>query len=183
MKKRLLAAALACVLLSGCGETAGTPVFSEAQTEEKVIAYVPLDDRPDNVERVEYLAESLGYTLEMPELDRYRTRLDHQPLNENGTQYGDLAALYEWVLDQEAAGCDRYILSLDQLLSGGLVNSRHTAETLTVTLSNGRSVTDAELLEELLAALAEDENNQVWLLDSVMRLAPTVGYAGFGLEE
>ena len=66
MKKRLLAAALACVLLSGCGETAGTPVFSEAQTEEKVIAYVPLDDRPDNVERVEYLAESLGYTLEMP---------------------------------------------------------------------------------------------------------------------
>ena len=183
MKKRLLAAALACVLLSGCGETAGTPVFSEAQTEEKVIAYVPLDDRPDNVERVEYLAESLGYTLEMPELDRHRTRLDHQPLNENGTQYGDLAALYEWVLDQEAAGCDRYILSLDQLLSGGLVNSRHTAETLTVTLSNGRSVTDAELLEELLAALAEDENNQVWLLDSVMRLAPTVGYAGFGLEE
>ena len=31
--------------------------------------------------------------------------------------------------------------------------------------------------------LAADENNRVWLLDSVMRLAPTVGYAGFGLEE
>lgn len=182
MKKRLLAAALACALLSGCGGTA--EILALPETEEgETIAYVPLDDRPDNVERVVYLAESLGYTLELPELDLYRTRLDHQPRNENDTQYGNLAALYEWVLDQEAAGCDRYILSLDQLLSGGLVNSRHTAETLAVTLSDGRSMKDTELLEGLLAALAADENNRVWLLDSVMRLAPTVGYAGFGIEE
>ena len=104
MKKRLLAAALICVLLSGCGTGAELPVLPETAEEERVIAYVPLDDRPDNVERVVYLAESLGYTLEMPELDLYRTRLDHQPLNENGTQYGDMAVLYEWVLDQEAAG-------------------------------------------------------------------------------
>ena len=55
-----------------------------------------------------------------PEGDLYRTRLDGQPPNENGTQYGDRGALYEWVAKQEAAGCDRYILSLDQLLSGGL---------------------------------------------------------------
>lgn len=54
-----------------------------------VIAYVPLDDRPDNAERVVYLAESLGYELAMPERDLYRTRLDGQPPNENGTQYGD----------------------------------------------------------------------------------------------
>lgn len=80
---------------------------------------MPLDDRPDNVERVVYLAESLGYMLEMPERDWYRTKLDGQPLNENGTQYGDLGRLYGWVLEQEAAGCDRYVLSMDQLLSGG----------------------------------------------------------------
>ena len=182
MKKRILAAALACVLLAGCGVR--TPAPAEETPEERpVIAYVPLDDRPDNVERVVYLAESLGYTLDMPEADLYRTRLDSQPLNENGTQYGDMAALYEWVLDRETAGCDRYILSLDQLLSGGLVNSRHTAETLTVTLSDGTVMTDAELLEALMEALSADGNNQVWLLDSVMRLAPTVGYAGFGVEE
>ena len=131
MKKRILAAALACVLLAGCGVR--TPAPAEETPEERpVIAYVPLDDRPDNVERVVYLAESVGYSLVMPEADLYRTRLDGQPTNENGTQYGDIAALYEWVLDQEAAGCDRYILSMDQLLSGGLVNSRHTAETLAV---------------------------------------------------
>ena len=182
MKKRILAAALACVLLAGCGVR--TPAPAEETPEERpVIAYVPLDDRPDNVERVVYLAESVGYSLVMPEADLYRTRLDGQPTNENGTQYGDIAALYEWVLDQEAAGCDRYILSMDQLLSGGLVNSRHTAETLTVTLSDGAVMTDRELLGGLLTALAADENNRVWLLDSVMRLAPTVGYAGFGIEE
>ena len=182
MKKRILAAVLVCALLAGCGRQAAAPA-EETPEERPVIAYVPLDDRPDNVERVVYLAESVGYTLAMPEADLYRTRLDGQPANENGTQYGDLAALYEWVLAQEAAGCDRYMLSMDQLLSGGLVNSRHTAESLTVTLSDGRTMTDTELLERLLTALAADGNNRVWLLDSVMRLAPTVGYAGFGIEE
>ena len=183
MNKRILAALLACLLLTGCGARRTEPLSEEPAAEGEHIAYVPLDDRPDNVERVVYLAESLGYTLDMPEADLYRTRLDSQPLNENGTQYGDMAALYEWVLDRETAGCDRYILSLDQLLSGGLVNSRHTAETLTVTLSDGTVMTDAELLEALMEALSADGNNQVWLLDSVMRLAPTVGYAGFGVEE
>ena len=182
MKKRILAAVLVCALLAGCGRQAAAPA-EETPEERPIIAYVPLDDRPDNVERVVYLAESVGYTLAMPEADLYRTRLDGQPANENGTQYGDLAALYEWVLAQEAAGCDRYMLSMDQLLSGGLVNSRHTAESLTVTLSDGRTMTDTELLERLLTALAADRNNRVWLLDSVMRLAPTVGYAGFGIEE
>ena len=181
--KKLLAAGMACLLLAGCGAERTEPLDAEPAAAGAVIAYVPLDDRPDNVERVAYLAESLGYVLEMPEADLYRTRLDGQPLNENGTQYGDMAALYEWVLAQEAAGCDRYILSLDQLLSGGLVNSRHTAGTLTVTLSDGTELTDTDLLLRLLTALAADEDNRVWLLDSVMRLAPTAGYAGFGLEE
>nr|WP_326185386.1 DUF4127 family protein [uncultured Oscillibacter sp.] len=181
--KKILAAALACLLLAGCGATRTEPLDEGPEAEGAVIAYVPLDDRPDNVERVVYLAESLGYQLAMPEADLYRTRLDGQPLNENGTQYGDMAALYEWVLAQEAAGCDRYILSVDQMLSGGLVNSRHTAETLTATLSDGTEMTDGDMLAWMLRSLSEDPDNRVWLLDSVMRLAPTTGYAGFGLEE
>lgn len=183
MKKRLLAAVLACLLLAGCGPRRTEPLAAEPAAEGAVIAYVPLDDRPDNEERVVYLAESLGYTLVMPERDLYRTRLDGQPLNGNGTQCGDIGRLYEWVLEQEAAGCDRYILSMDQMLSGGLVNSRHTAETLTAALSDGSGMTDMELMTALLGELARDGNNHVWLLDSVMRLAPTTGYAGFGLEE
>ena len=183
MKQRLLAAMLACLLLSGCGAVRTEPVDQEsAPTDEPVIAYVPLDDRPDNVERAVYLADSLGYELSMPEADDYRTRLQDQPLNENGTQYGDRADLYEWVLAQEAAGCDRYILSLDQLLSGGLVNSRSLWESEPVTLSDGTTITEEALLDNLLTALAADADNQVWLLESVMRLAPTVGYDHWDLE-
>lgn len=180
MKQRILAALLACLLLSGCAQT---PTYTaEEEVNGPAVAYVPLDDRPDNVERVQYLAWSLGYDLQMPQADDYRTRLQGQPLNENGTQYGDRADLYEWVLAQEESGCDRYILSMDQLLSGGLVNSRSMWEHEAVTLSDGTILTEPELLSLLLETLARDGNNQVWLLDSVMRLAPTVGYDHWDLD-
>ena len=185
-KSRLLAAALACVLgLTGCGPRRTEPGPEPAGPEAaETVAYVPLDDRPDNVERVEYLAESLGYALAMPERDWYRTALDGQPLNENGTQCGDMGRLYEWVLEQEEAGCDRYILSLDQLMFGGLVNSRAvTAEVCAVTLPNGGTIHLQKLLENMMEVLSSDPDNVVWLLDSVMRLAPTVGYQGGTLEE
>lgn len=38
------------------------------------------------------------------------------------------------------------------------------------------------MIDGLLDALAADPGKEVWLLDSVMRLAPTVGYAGGTLE-
>ncbi len=180
MKRQLLALILLCSLLTGCGAKPVT--LAPAEDSAPAIAYVPLDDRPDNVERVIYLAESLGYTLLMPEADDYRTRLSGQPLNENGTQSGDRADLCEWVLAQEAAGCDRFILSMDQLLSGGLVNSRSMAAHEVITLSDGTELTELELLESLIQTLAADENNQVWLLESIMRLAPTVGYDHWDLE-
>ena len=74
MKKRILAAALCLALLSGCG--ARPPLdLPDAESDRAVIAYVPLDDRPDNVGRVEYLAESLGYVLNMPEEWMFKTLL------------------------------------------------------------------------------------------------------------
>ena len=125
MKRKLLSGVLALVMLAGCtAPVPDTQKLPDADVEETRGAYVPLDDRPVNTDRVEYLAGSLGYELVMPDAEDYRTRLDEQPLGESGLKYGDRAALYEWVLEQEESGCDRYILSLDQLLSGGLVNSR-----------------------------------------------------------
>ena len=183
--KRLWAALLALTLLAGCGYQRPEPLpYPEPAASEpgKTIAYVPLDDRPDNVERVEYLAESLGYALAMPEKVLYRTALDHQPKNFDSLQRGEPWSLFTWVYEQEAAGCDRYILSLDQLHSGGLVSSRClTGDELD--LPGGGTIQVHSMLENLLTKLAEDENNVVWLLDSVMRLAPTVGYEGGTLEE
>ncbi|WP_298033578.1 DUF4127 family protein [uncultured Dysosmobacter sp.] len=181
-RNKLLAAMLACLLLTGCGAKRTEPLAEEPAAEGPEIAYVPLDDRPDNVERVVYLAESLGYTLAMPEAVLYQTRLDGQPRNFDSLQRGEPWSLFTWVLEQEAEGCDRYILSLDQLCSGGLVSSRAMTED-TLELPGGGTVLASQLIEELLTALAADKNNVVWLLDSVMRLAPTVGYEGGTLEE
>ena len=183
--KRLWAAVLALVLLAGCapGRTEPLPYPEPAASEPgKTIAYVPLDDRPDNVERVVYLAESLGYALAMPEKVLYRTALDGQPKNFDSLQRGEPWSLFTWVLEQEEAGCDRYILSLDQLHSGGLVASRSMTG-YDIELPGGGTVQVHSMLEKLLTALSADENNVVWLLDSVMRLAPTVGYEGGTLEE
>lgn len=188
MKKRLLAAGLACLLLAGCGPVRTEPVQPEPAAEGTAIAYVPLDDRPDNEERVVYLAESLGYTLVMPERDLYHTALDGQPLNSNGTQCGDRGALFQWVMEQEKTGCDRYVLSMDQLLSGGLVHSRamfnHEDISFWEEGSNQlQTMTEYQIMGSLLSTLTTDPENRVWLLDSVMRLAPTVGYQGGTLEE
>ena len=183
--KRLWAAVLALVLLAGCapGRTEPLPYPEPAASEPgKTIAYVPLDDRPDNVERVVYLAESLGYALAMPEKVLYRTALDGQPKNFDSLQRGEPWSLFTWVLEQEAAGCDRYILSLDQLHSGGLVASRSMTG-YDLEIPGGGTVQVHSMLEKLLTALSADENNVVWLLDSVMRLAPTVGYEGGTLED
>ena len=72
MKRQLLALILLCSLLTGCGAKPVT--LAPAEDSAPAIAYVPLDDRPDNVERVIYLAESLGYTLLMPEEDKTELR-------------------------------------------------------------------------------------------------------------
>ena len=153
MKKRILAAALACLLLAGCGVRRTEPVAEEPAAEGAEIAYVPLDDRPDNVERVVYLAESLGYQLVMPEETLYRTALDGQPKNFDSLQRGEPWSLLTWVLEQEAAGCDRYILSLDQLHSGGLVSSRSMTGD-EVPLPGGGTTSASELMDSLLSALA-----------------------------
>ena len=110
MKRRFLAAALACALLTGCGPVRTEPADTEsAPADEPVIAYVPLDDRPDNAERVVYLADSLGYELLLPEADDYRTALDGQPLTQK--QLADRC-------EQDAAAMSR---TLDKMQQAGLV--------------------------------------------------------------
>ncbi len=130
------------------------------------IAYIPLDNRPVNTVRVDLIARSAGITLIMPDESLYRTALDGQPLNPNGTQHGDGSALLDWLEECEA---DYYIISLDQILSGGLVNSRRLS-----------GITDEfERVDRLFEIL---EGKKTILYDTVMRLAPTVGYDGCTLK-
>lgn len=181
MYKKILPLLLALtLLLSACGTVRTKPgTAPTTQDDTAKIAYVPLDDRPNNYECMVYMAQSLDYELLMPEYDDFSTVLDGQP----GTAAGDRAALYDWLKSCENDGCDRYIIFMDQLLSGGLCASRSGEVNGTVTLSDGTVVTETELLEMTLELLRSDDNNRVWLLDSVMRLAPTIGYDGYTAED
>ncbi len=197
MKKKILIACAAALILMAAAAAAwyyrpARPIDNvlehldvEAETVAQwrnVIAYVPLDDRTDNMEDVVYLAEASGYRIVMPEGDVYCTKLDGQKPNKNGTQYGDREALMEWVKEMDAQGCDLFLMSLDQLFSGGLVHSRYTRGEDLV-FDDGRTMSEMEAFDEYILALTEDPKNRVYLFDSVVRLASTVAYEGFGIDE
>lgn len=153
--------------MGACGKESGTG--EEGGYENRsVVAYVPMDDRPVNIDRVEYLAESLDYTLVMPDADLYKTHLDNQEVNSNGTQYGDRNAILQWLKTTEA---DEYVVSLDQVLSGGLVESRiFTEEDLRETY---------RIIDDLLEVIGD---KRAVVTDTVVRLASTLGYGGYGTD-
>ncbi len=135
------------------------------------IAYIPIDNRPVNFDRAKMLAKSVGVELLMPEEDLFRTALDNMTPNKNGTSYGDRQALLDW-LKKTDKECDYFVLSLDQLLSGGLVASRW--------LDNTDLAFEYEIADYIISLA---KNNTVVLFDTVMRLASTVNFEGYQMNE
>ena len=149
----------------------------------RVIAYIPLDDRTDNLEDVVYAAEASGWEIVMPPRDWFRTALDGQPRNENGAPYGNREALFEWARDMGRAGCHTFIFSLDQLFSGGLANSRAVRETWPLSFSKRETMDETAAFQKYILPLAKNKKNNLYLFDSLARLSPTVGYLGVGEAE
>ena len=143
---------------------------------DKFVAYIPLDDRPINVDRVKYLSESMGYTLKIPDADLYSTKLDGNGTNSNGTKYGNPESLARWLYEMEKSGCDYYIISLDQLFSGGLVGSRY------LTL-NDEKIFDMDYVKQIFENLVNNSSNKIYLYDSVMRLASTLDFEGYTIDD
>ena len=135
------------------------------------VAYIPLDNRPVNKDRVEYLAQSVGIQLLIPEEHLYRTALDNMSPNPDGSTIGNRQALLEWIREADKT-CDYFIISLDQMLSGGLVGSRW--------LNNTDLTFEYEVADEIIRLC---KNNTVYLFDTVMRLASTVNYGGYQMDE
>ena len=130
--------------------------------------YIPLDDRPVNVERMKMLSEGLNVNLIMPDADLHRTHLDNQLLNSNKTQIGDPEKLLEFIKSQDINSIDAFIISLDQMTSGGLVGSRANYES---------DITDElRIVEEMIEFIGD---KPLYLLDTVMRLASTDGFKGY----
>lgn len=157
-------------------EASSLPSDESSMEEQKTevtparVAYIPIDNRPVNKDRVEYLAQSVGIELIMPKEEHYRTALDNMNPNADGSTIGNREELLKWLRDMDET-CDYFIISLDQALSGGLVGSRW--------LSN----TDLTFEYEIADAIIElCKNNTVFLFDTVMRLASTVDYQGYDLD-
>lgn len=139
--------------------------------EQKAVAYIPLDHRAVCKERAIYLAQSVGIELVMPEEHLYRTAMDNMEPNPDGSAMGNRKALLEWLREADKT-CDAFVISLDQMLSGGLASSRW--------LDNTDLTFEYAVIDEI-ASLCE--NNTVLLFDTVMRHASTVDYQGLTLDD
>lgn len=144
------------------------------------LVYVPIDDRPCNNERVIGAARAMGVELIMPHNDMIMNRLDDQPTSSFDDRHWksmyitDFLEAYSY--DADIKG---YILSMDHLLSGGLIYSR-------TNMSDYQSLyNERETIEKVLGTSTTDGlvgNKPVYLIDSVMRLASTVGKDGYDMD-
>ena len=157
----------------------GAQVFAAEPENSMTVLYIPLDNRPFHYDRMILMAESLEMTLLMPEEDLFSTKLDGQEPNANGTQYGDRALLLQFLMDY-ADKADVILLSLDQLLSGGLMNSRCMEEMEPIVMPNGTEYTEYDVID-MIAKLAQDKT--VYVIDSVLRLATSNEFGGYVLSD
>ncbi len=141
--------------------------------EGKVISYVPMDDRDIYTTRLIYLADSGGYDLQMPDSKAYKTHIDRGENSYNGfnTKYGNPLKTAQWLLEQEEAGCNYYIISLDQLFSGGLLGSEYLSDEDID--KYGEAMTKAKRAFEKIIS---KEENHVYLIDTVMGINETAGF-------
>ena len=144
----------------------------------KVIAYIPLDNRPVNIDRAQYLAESAGFNLLMPPEELYSTEVDNADTTDvYESAVGDPVALFSWLQENED-NADYFVISLDQLLSGGLVGSRDYAGIDDLTAETGADydpnlVFEGQVIDYLAGLVTRKD---VVLFDSQMRLASTPSF-------
>lgn len=139
---------------------------------EKQIVYIPLDDRPVCYKRVELLAKSTGLQVIIPPKELIKTVLDGQPKTIYNKTCGDIYELKKWFLNLNHSEINYYIICIDQILSGGLVNSRHDYYQ---TFDQAKEFIDVYLDKSII------KDKKVILIDSVDRLACTCGYDGCDL--
>ncbi|WP_340020863.1 DUF4127 family protein [Paenibacillus sp. FSL K6-1096] len=152
----------------------------------KNVLYVPLDDRPVNLDDVIVQGRSAGIHVIAPAAAYIKNRLDSQKtssgtvlLTTSSPAYGDTAAIRQFVLDH-AASVDGFILSADMLVYGGLIGSRRLR-----TDAGGAypayDATATDLLDVIREVKQAHPDKPVYVLDTVMRLATTAFAEGLDL--
>ncbi|MDO3408213.1 DUF4127 family protein [Saccharibacillus sp. CPCC 101409] len=153
----------------------------------KKIVYIPLDDRPANLDDVVLQGKGAGLEVLAPPAGAIRNRLDDRAevegtevVGTSGASYGDPSAVRRFLLDH-AAQADGFIVSVDMLAYGGLIGSRR----LQSDPGGDYPAYDpqATLLLDTIAGLKKDyPDKPVFVLDTIMRLATTTMAEGLTLE-
>lgn len=133
----------------------GTPVSLPPKAPERRVLLVPLDSRPPCTRFVADAARIVNVEVLLPPAD----------ILDDYLRAGDTAALADWTR-ANLAGCDAAILSVDQLLHGGLLAARRAEKT----------PADAEALLSLLTEL-RDAHPQVplYAFSILPRMTPPDG--------
>ncbi len=147
--------ALVCAFFAWPQNDSGVPVSAEFPTIRRRVLLVPLDSRPPCGRFVQDAGRIAGIEVVLPPaelLDEY-----FRP--------GDTAALQAWTMEH-LAGFDAAILSVDQLLHGGLIASRQAKKT----------VDDENALLEFLHRLrAAHPNIPLYAFSILPRMTPPDG--------
>lgn len=147
-RRLILLVALCC--LSGWTLTACQPP-TPPQRNHRVLL-LPLDSRPVNTQQVALLARLAGYDLLLPPaelLDKY-------------TRPGDTAGLLEWLGDNLPT-VDAAIIATNQLLTGGLIASRHPDSYADL----------GDRLQQLTTLLRQCREQEITVLTVLPRQLPT----------
>ncbi|CAM4387108.1 DUF4127 family protein [Paenibacillus tarimensis] len=151
------------------------------------VLYVPLDDRPVNLDDVVTLGRSAGMKVLTPDRSDVQNRLDTKAdadgsvlLATSSPVYGCTANIRQFILDH-ASKADGFIISTDMLAYGGLIGSRRLRS------SGGGNYPEYDdqttwLLDVIRLVKQSYPDKPVFVLDTIMRLATTTFVEGLDYE-
>ncbi|MEI0739705.1 DUF4127 family protein [Paenibacillus sp. JTLBN-2024] len=149
----------------------------------KKVLYVPLDDRPCNLDDVVVQARAAGIQVITPDAEDVKNRLDTEADAEGNTLldthspvFGDTDRIRRFI-QKHILAVDGFIISSDMLAYGGLIGSRRFRT------SGGGTYPDYDpettgLLDVIREIKQTCPHKPVYVLDTIMRLATTVFVEG-----
>lgn len=147
--------------------------YDTSHTNKKIMV-IPLDDRPINTTTVEKIALSSGIEVVMPPYELFATSLQKNKKGE-GSSSGNRKAINEWIV-KHSEEVDGFIISLDQLHSGGLVESRNVYSKYPLEES-------IKLLDVIYKLKEQYPNKPLYVFDTVLRIATNTNYEGLTVHD
>ncbi|GIO32224.1 MULTISPECIES: DUF4127 family protein [Paenibacillus] len=149
----------------------------------KKVLYVPLDDRPCNLDDVVTQAKAAGIHVIIPDADDVKNRLDTEADSEGNTLvrtyapvFGNTGHIRQFIRDH-IRSADGFIISSDMLAYGGLIGSRRFRADGGGAYPNYDPDTTG-LLDVIREIKQTCPHKPVFVLDTIMRLATTVFVEG-----